>query len=41
LAQAHALNPEPAIDIVSQFENLLVEGETVAGRFHDAVAGAL
>jgi hypothetical protein len=32
--------PEPAIDVVSQFENLLVESEAVAGRFRDPVADA-
>src|ERR1700759_1682249 len=28
------------IDVVSQFVNLLIEGEAVAGRFHDPVANA-
>jgi hypothetical protein len=32
---------KPAIDIVGQFENLLVEDEAVAVRFRDAVADAL
>ena len=32
--------PKPAIDVVSQFVNLLVEGEAVAGRFRDPVADA-
>ena len=32
--------PKPAIDVVSQFENLLVKSETVAGRFCDPVADA-
>ena len=33
--------PKPAIDVVRGFVNLLVEGETVAGRFRDPVADAL
>jgi hypothetical protein len=32
--------PKPAIDVVSQFVNLLVEGEAVAGRFRYPVADA-
>src|ERR1700730_7178600 len=32
--------PKPAVDVVSQFVNLLVEGEAVAGRFRDPVADA-
>src|SRR5215467_13551836 len=32
---------EPAIDVVCRFVNLLVEGEAVAWRLHDAVADAL
>jgi len=32
--------PKPAVDVVSQFVNLLVEGEAVAGRFRDSVADA-
>src|SRR5436190_1096791 len=32
--------PKPAIDVVSQFVNLLVECEAVAGRFGDPVADA-
>jgi hypothetical protein len=32
--------PKPAIDVVGEFENLLVESEAVAGRFRDPVADA-
>ena len=32
--------PKSAIDVVSQFENLLVESEAVTGRFRDPVADA-
>ena len=32
---------KPAIDVVCRFVNLLVAGETVAGRFGDPVADAL
>jgi hypothetical protein len=33
--------PKAAIDVVCRFENLLIEGETIAGRFRDPVADAL
>jgi hypothetical protein len=32
--------PKPAVDVVRQLINLLVESEAVAGRFRDPVAGA-